>query len=290
MHRFAVALAWATLFLLFAGGMVTSTGSGLATPDWPLPEGRLLPPMEGEMLFEHGHRLAAAAVGLMTIVLAVWLVLRERRGWVRALGIVALGIVVAQGLLGMLTVRLGLSPAVSIAHAGLSQLFFCLTVTLALVTSRRWRQGEEEVEEVVVPLGGPALSLAIAVYVQIVVGALFRHTGGGLVYHLLGAGIVAILAIRLTTAAAATPWRMFAWGILGLLAAQLVLGAASLTLVSTAGGVKTIQAPVAKAVLLSLHLAVGAAMLGLSLILTLWGYRAARLRASSGAVLAEVRS
>lgn len=284
MHRFAVALAGATLFLLFAGAMVTSTGSGLATPDWPLPEGRLLPPMEGEMLFEHGHRLVAAAVGLMTVVLAVWLILRERRGWVRMLGIVALAVVVTQGLLGMLTVRLGLFPAVSILHAGLSQLFFGLTVTIALVTSKGWMQ-REDLEP---SIAGHALGLAVAIYLQIVAGALFRHTGDGLVYHLLGAGIVAFLAIRLTLAAAGSS-RIIAWGILGLLAVQLLLGAGSLTLVSVGGGVKTIQAPVGKALLLSLHLAIAGAMLGLSLILTLRGYHAARPRASSGTFLAEVR-
>jgi cytochrome c oxidase assembly protein subunit 15 len=281
MHRFAVALAGATLFLLFVGAMVTSTGSGLATPDWPLPEGRLLPPMKGEMLFEHGHRLVAAAVGLMTIVLAVWLILREERGWVRALGIAALAAVVGQGLLGMLTVRLGLSPPVSIAHAALSQLFFAMTVTLALVTSRGWKEGVDEA-----PVGGPALALAIAVYLQIAAGALFRHTGGGLAYHLFGAAIVAILAIRLTMGAAGAS-RRIAWTILGLLTLQLLLGAGSLTLVSV-GGVKTIDAPVAKALLLSLHLAAAAAILGLALILTLRGYRSARIRESES-LLAGVR-
>src|SRR5437867_13321759 len=85
LHRLAVLTAAATLGLLFVGGLVTSTGSGLAVPDWPLSFGRVFPPMEGGVLFEHGHRLVAATTGLLTIGLAAWFALRERRVWARRL-------------------------------------------------------------------------------------------------------------------------------------------------------------------------------------------------------------
>ena len=88
-HRYAAACAGATVLLLAAGGLVTSTGSGLAVPDWPLSFGTVFPPMTGGVLFEHGHRLVAAAVGLMTVVLAGWFGRRERRDWVRRLAYVA---------------------------------------------------------------------------------------------------------------------------------------------------------------------------------------------------------
>ena len=84
----------ATLFLIFAGGLVTSTGSGLAVPDWPLSFGMLFPPMIGGIFYEHGHRMVAATVGLLTIVLAVWLWRSEERAWVRRLGMVAVGAVI----------------------------------------------------------------------------------------------------------------------------------------------------------------------------------------------------
>src|SRR5262245_41489440 len=94
LHRFAVLTAAATFVLLFAGGLVTSTGSGLAVPDWPLSFGQVFPPMQGGVLFEHGHRLVASLVGALTVVLALWVVLRDPRPRVRVLALVALFAVV----------------------------------------------------------------------------------------------------------------------------------------------------------------------------------------------------
>src|SRR6267143_4039465 len=100
LHVFAVLTAAATFVLLFIGGLVTSTGSGLAVPDWPLSYGQVFPAMVGGVLFEHGHRLAAAVVGCLTVVLALWTVIGESRPAVRALGLLALLAVVLQGVLG----------------------------------------------------------------------------------------------------------------------------------------------------------------------------------------------
>src|SRR6184192_4447371 len=97
-HRLAAATAAATFVLLFVGGLVTSTGSGLAVPDWPLSFGQVFPPMVGGVLFEHGHRLAATAVGCLTVVLALWTVVGDGRA--SALGLLALLAVVLQGVLG----------------------------------------------------------------------------------------------------------------------------------------------------------------------------------------------
>src|SRR5437879_7028498 len=102
-HRLAVATAASTFVLLFVGGLVTSTGSALAVPDWPLSYGQVFPRMEGGVLFEHGHRLIAAAVGLLTVVLAFWTSRVEPRREVRTLGWALVGVVVAQGLFGGLT-------------------------------------------------------------------------------------------------------------------------------------------------------------------------------------------
>jgi cytochrome c oxidase assembly protein subunit 15 len=182
-HRFTVFLACCTVVLLAAGGLVTSTGSGLAVPDWPLSFGQVFPPMQGGVLFEHGHRLVAAFVGLLTVVLAAWFRAREARPWVRRLAYLACGAVVLQGLLGGLTVLLRLPVIVSVAHACLAQGFFCLVVVLALSTSLAFVAGEtapRPKDDVT-----PALRVLTAVttgmiFGQLVLGALMRHTGAGL--------------------------------------------------------------------------------------------------------------
>ncbi len=176
-HRFAMLVAAATLFLIVAGGLVTSTESGLSVPDWPLSYGRLMPPMVGGVFYEHGHRLTAAAVGILTIVLAVWLARREPRAWVRRLGYAALGTVLAQGALGGATVLFLLPTAVSVAHACLAQTFFCLIVTIAVVTSPGWRDAEPTRGS---PLGRIGAVTVGVIFLQLLLGALMRHMKAGL--------------------------------------------------------------------------------------------------------------
>ncbi len=181
LHRFAVLVAVSTLVLLFAGGLVTSTGSGLSVPDWPLSYGQFFPRMTGGILFEHGHLMVAATVGLLTIVLAVWLWQREPRKWVRRLGGLSVLIIMCQGLLGGITVLFLLPTAVSVAHAALAEIFFCLMVSLALFTSRTWRDADPSIDN----SGWPSLrflttTTTVVIYTQILIGALIRHTGAGL--------------------------------------------------------------------------------------------------------------
>jgi cytochrome c oxidase assembly protein subunit 15 len=181
LHRYATAVAAATAVLLFVGGLVTSTGSGLAVPDWPLSFGQVFPRMRGGVLFEHGHRMVAATVGLLTVILAAWLWRAEGRRWVRRLGALALVAVILQGALGGLTVLLKLPVGVSVAHAGVAEIFFCLTVTIALVTSRGWLAGPAPLpDRVHRSLRGLSLATVAVVYVQVLLGALVRHTGAGL--------------------------------------------------------------------------------------------------------------
>ena len=138
LNRFAILVACATFFLIIAGALVTSNDAGLATEDWPLSNGQFFPEMVGNLFWEHGHRMVATTVGMLTIVLMIYILVKEKRLWVRRLGIVALLAVITQGLLGGLTVKLMLPLWVSTAHATLAQLFFCLTVSLAVFTSRSW--------------------------------------------------------------------------------------------------------------------------------------------------------
>ncbi len=191
LHRFTKLVVAATFLLVIAGGLVTSTGSGLSVPDWPTTYGWSmftfpLSKWGGGILYEHGHRLIATTVGVLTIVMvfAYWRV--ESRRWVKVLSVVALGTVVAQGLLGGLTVLTRLPPAVSSAHAGLAEIFFALTVSLAIFTSAGWRSAYASTPASTQTLAADAglrrLSVvAIAVvYLQILLGAVMRHTGAGL--------------------------------------------------------------------------------------------------------------
>jgi cytochrome c oxidase assembly protein subunit 15 len=181
LHRFAILVAGATLFLIFVGGLVTSTGSGLAVPDWPLSFGQLFPRMVGGVFYEHGHRLVAASVGILTVVLALWTWLVEPRPTVRRLALAAVATVVAQGLLGGLTVLLLLPPAVSIAHACLAQAFLCLTVALAVTTGPSWeRDVPASADDRRPVLATLTVATAATVYVQLVLGAVVRHSGAGL--------------------------------------------------------------------------------------------------------------
>ena len=196
LHRYATLVAVCTLFLVIAGASVTSKEAGLSVPDWPLSYGQVIPQMTGGVLFETGHRMIATVVGTLTIILAIWIARVEKRAWMCRLGWLALGGVVAQGLLGGATVLL-LQPApISIAHACLAQLFFSITVAIAVFTSRKWQEGPQPVED----YGWPSLrSLAILtpalVLLQIGLGAGFRHRAFGLMPHIVGAMIVPLIIL-----------------------------------------------------------------------------------------------
>lgn len=302
LHLFALLVAFSTAVLIFAGGLVTSTGSGLSVPDWPTTYGWFmftfpLDKMVGGIRYEHTHRLIASGVGFLIVVLAAWLWRTEPRAWVRNLGYAALAAVVTQGILGGITVLWYLPDPVSIAHAGLAQLVFCLTVSLALVTSPGWKRAYET------PLDAAraftvrddrilpriALITTILIYLQILVGATMRHTDAGLAIpdfplafgqlippvwdgkiavhfaHRVGALIVASMVVA--TAGHALyhhgrrdELRRPSILLLALVAVQITLGA--LTILSGK-----------QFVLNSLHVVTGAAVLGTSLVLTLRAHR-----------------
>ena len=202
---FAAIVAASTALLILAGGLVTSTGSGLSVPDWPNTYGWFMwafpvNKMVGGIFYEHLHRLVASTVGFLIVILAVWLARAEPRRWVRRLGYLALAAVIAQGILGGITVLWYLPDAVSIAHASLAQIVFCLTTTIALVTSKGWTHGyiadpkgprratagprrSTESPRLAAddrPLQRLAIVTTSVIYIQIVIGATMRHTGAGL--------------------------------------------------------------------------------------------------------------
>jgi heme a synthase len=183
LHRFAKFVAGCTVLLILAGSLVTSNDAGLSVPDWPTSYGWSMftfPPSMwvANILYEHGHRLIASSVGMLTIVLAVWLWFGDSRRWMRMLGVAALGAVIAQGVLGGLTVLFFLPPAISTAHAALAEIFFCVTVAIALFTSPGWIADENRADDPT--LRAVATTTTVLIYTQLLVGATMRHTGAGL--------------------------------------------------------------------------------------------------------------
>lgn len=232
LHRYALATALATFLLVVAGGLVTSTDSGLAVPDWPLSYGTWFPPMVGGIRYEHGHRMIAGFVGLLILALAVWTARSRARREARRLALAALGAVAIQALLGGLTVLLLLPPQISIAHACLGQAVFCLVVCVAASTSPGWPDHP-------VPLQGavqralPRLAGIVAVLaaVQLALGAVVRHTGYLLLPHIVVAALlvvhVVLLAARAARAASDAMGRELrpqVWRLTGLVCAQVVAG------------------------------------------------------------------
>ena len=204
LHRFTVIVACVTFALIVAGALVTSNGAGLAAPDWPLSYGRVFPAMVGNLFYEHGHRMIATTVGLLVIILNVWLWKSEPRRWVRRLGLAALATVIAQGLLGGLTVLLQLPLMVSTAHACLAQIFFCLMVCLSVFTQPGW--SAQRRLALLEDNGHPRLrylcgAAFIVVFLQLVLGATLRHSAtwdehlpfGLLIAHVTGAAIVTLV-------------------------------------------------------------------------------------------------
>jgi len=264
-----------------AGALVTSNDAGLSVPDWPTTFGSLyrIPRMVGGVKFEHGHRMVAELVGFLTIILAVWTRRAERRSWMRTLGLIALGTVIAQGVLGGITVLFYLPPAVSTAHATLAQSFFCLVVIMMMVTSREWMQVPPVV---VVERRGPRLRTlatlaAASVYLQLILGAAFRHSGIKLLPHLVSAVLVTVLllwtVLRIFSEHAAVPQLLRpARVLLALLLIQLGLGfAAYLTRVEW--GKQAAQPMLSMVVATVAHVAVGALVLATSVVLAVQAYR-----------------
>lgn len=177
---FSKLVCFSTLGLIFVGGMVTSTSSGLSVPDWPLSYGTLFPPMIGGVFYEHGHRMVAASVGFFMLSLVIALSWSEQRKWVKILGGASLLIIILQGILGGITVLFFLPKPISILHGVLAQTFFILTIVLTYSLSRERTTREEHTFYVSSSFVKMNLLCCLLIYVQLILGALMRHTGAGL--------------------------------------------------------------------------------------------------------------
>jgi cytochrome c oxidase assembly protein subunit 15 len=172
-----------TLFLIFVGALVKSHEVGLSVPDWPTTYGKQmfafpLSDMVGGIFYEHGHRIVATIVGFFTMIQAIWLGFSYEPKWLKKLGYFVLATVILQGLFGGITVLFFLPPPVSILHGILAQTFFIMTIVLAYGLSiertkrveKKWPKG---LQKGAIIIGG-------SIYIQLILGALMRHTGSGM--------------------------------------------------------------------------------------------------------------
>jgi len=281
LHRFAMFTACATLLLIVAGALVTSNDAGLSVPDWPTTFGSFykMPRMVGGVKYEHGHRMIAEFVGLLTIVLAVWTWHTEKRRWMRLLALAALGTVIIQGILGGITVLFFLPAPVSSAHAAVAQTFFCIAVAIAVFTGRRWieEQPRTEFDTRRPSLFTLTLLSIFVLYVQLVLGAMFRHHGLSWWPHVVHAGVVAIvLAWTAIRAISVYPnvkaIKRPAVVMLGLMVAQLCLGFLAF-ITRVMWGKDAAQPELPMVVATVVHVAVGALLLATTVILAIQVWR-----------------
>lgn len=296
LHRFAILCVAATFVLIFVGGLVTSTGSALAVPDWPLAFGHLVPKLVGGVRFEYGHRVVAGVVVILTAILAAWTWHAEPRRWVRNTALAALGLIVVQAILGGITVLLLLPLAVAVAHAATAQAFFCVIVAIAVFTNLRFGEvSGKQPHAQKSPVARLAVITAAVIYAQILIGAVMRHLGAGLaipdfplsfgrvlppfnsVYvdvnfaHRCGALVVTALVISLVARVifhrGEAGLRRPAIGLIILLMLQITLGA--LTISSGRAVIPT-----------TAHVAIGAALLATCVTLALRGLALEHLAAA----------
>ena len=280
-HAFAVFTACFTFLVIMAGASVTSNDAGLSVPDWPTSFGYLIkvPQFVGGVRFEWSHRVVAGSLVVLTLAIAAWTLIVERRPWLRRLALAALGTVVAQAVLGGMTVLMLQPPAVSTAHAVVAQTFFCIAVSIALFSGRRW---VEEVPEVEFDSRRPSLFTLcvlsiIVLYVQLILGGMFRHHGMSWWPHVAHAVIVAFVltwtAVRaLSLYSKIEAIRRPAITTLSLLIAQLCLGFAAF-LTRVAWGKDSLQPELPMVVSTVTHVAVGALLLATTVVLAIQTWR-----------------
>jgi heme a synthase len=267
--------------VITAGALVTSNDAGLSVPDWPTSFGYLVkaPHFVGGIRYEWSHRMVAGTLVTLTLAIGIWTLLVERRRWLRWLAVGAFCTVIAQAVLGGLTVLLFQPPAVSTAHATVAQTFFCIAVAIALFTGRKWVEEQPAVEfDSRRPTLWTLTWLSIFVlYVQLVLGGMFRHHGMSWWPHVVNAVLVAFVlawtAIRaLSVYSRIEAVRRPAILMLSLLITQLCLGfAAFLTRVEWGKNAAQPELPMVVATVL--HVQVGVLLLATTVVLAIQVWR-----------------
>ncbi len=273
--------ACAAFVVIMAGALVTSNDAGLSVPDWPTSFGYLVkvPHFVGGIRYEWSHRMVAGTLVSLTLAIAIWTLLVERRRWLRWLAVGAFCTVIAQAILGGLTVLLFQPPAVSTAHATVAQTFFCIAVAIALFSGRKWVEEQPRIEfdQRRPSLFTLTLLSIFVLYVQLILGGMFRHHGMSWWPHVLNAVIVSFVlawtAVRaLSVYSEIEAVRRPAILMLSLLITQLCLGFTAF-LTRVAWGRNAVQPELPMVVSTVAHVAVGALLLAATMILSIQVWR-----------------
>jgi len=199
LHRLAIFVVLWTILLLIAGALVTSNDAALSVPDWPLSYGTFTPPMVGGIVYEHSHRLIAGGLGILAIVLAIVIWVADQRRWLRWFAIIAVLGVIVQAILGGQVVIQLLHYWLPVIHACFAQIVFAAVLSIAVFTSRWWVSEQPQFED-----RGPlsihsvAMLNAVVIFLQVFLGAAFRHQEMPIWPHVAGA--MAVLASVIWTA------------------------------------------------------------------------------------------
>ncbi|HEY4950950.1 MAG TPA: COX15/CtaA family protein [Candidatus Acidoferrales bacterium] len=276
LHRFAFATSACTVLLLMAGALVTSNDAADSVPDWPLAYGKIIPPLVGGIRYEYAHRLMAGTVAILTSVLAI-LLARSGSRFLRNLGFTALILVIAQAVLGGMRVLFHNPALTATIHAILAQIFFVTVVSLSLFTSRWWNNNPDKLDDTASPpLRTLSAITAGAIFVQLILGAGFRHGAFQILPHIIGAFVVLFLAIwtsRTVRVRFGTVAHLRRWGILltSFIGTQFLLGIAAYWAVVQE--IKAQQPTTTYVILTVAHVLVGALTLAASVVLALSAFR-----------------
>jgi cytochrome c oxidase assembly protein subunit 15 len=201
-HRFAnFVVAW-TVLLFVAGALVTSNDAALSVPDWPKSFGTWFPSLsmlEGGAFFEHSHRVIASVLGVLTLILVIWIWVKDNRRWLRWFGVIAIGGIVVQAILGGEVVRQLLHYWLPVLHACFGQIMFGALLAMAVFTSRWWMTDRPQLADVGSPsIHAVTIANAEVIFLQVVLGAGFRHQEIPVWPHIVGA--FAVLGMVIWTA------------------------------------------------------------------------------------------
>jgi cytochrome c oxidase assembly protein subunit 15 len=273
-YKFAVFTVCWTVLLFVAGALVTSRDAALSVPSWP---GPVMPPMVGGVLYEHSHRMIAGGLGIFTLILAVLVWLKEKRAWLRLFSAIAVAGVVVQAILGGQVVLQLLHYWLPVIHACFAQIVFGALVGIAVFTSKWWVSERPPLED----SGTPSIHLlailnAAVIYLQVILGAGFRHKEIPIWPHLAGALLVlgmvvwtaVVLRKRFGQSRELSKVRILLHAVFG---TQFLLGfGAYWSRLSTADAPQPMPVMVTLTVV---HTVVGAILFALSILIVLMCYR-----------------
>ena len=282
-HRLAFATSACTVLLLMAGALVTSNDAADSVPDWPLAYGKIIPPLVGGIRYEYAHRLMACTVAILTLVLAITLA-RAGSRFLRNLGLAALVLVIAQAVLGGMRVLFHDPALTATIHAILAQIFFCTIVSLTHFTSQWWNSDPAKLDDTAPPpLRTLSAVTAAAIFVQLILGAGFRHGAFGILPHMIGAAVVLFLSIwttRTVRVRFGNVGQLRRWGILlqAFIGTQFLLGIAAYW--ADLQEIKSAQPTATYVILTVAHVLVGALTLAASVVLALSAFHVIRTGAT----------